>query len=253
LTSAVAGPYTAPGSTMYKALIVDDEYEIRHSLACYFPWGESGFVVAGQAQDGGEAREFVKANHVDLVLCDIKMPVLSGLEFARWVHEEGLPVKTVFLSAYRKFDFAQEALRYGVKRYLVKPPDFAAMAACLREIREELDGESQEAREGDPVVDAVIAYTAGNPADATLRGAARLVGMNPHYLSEYFKSGTGGTFSQHLTRIKMERAAVLLRDRRNTVLSVSDALGYASPKSFSRAFRTFHGASPRDFRHQRRA
>jgi len=253
LTSADAGSYTAPGSPMYKALIVDDEYEIRRSLARYFPWGESGFVVAGQAQDGGEARQYVKANRVDLVLCDIKMPVLSGLEFARWVHEEGLPVKTVFLSAYRKFDFAQEALRYGVKRYLVKPPDFTAMTACLTEIKEELDGESRDISVPDPVVDAVIAYTMGNTADATLREAARLVGMNPHYLSVYFSSRTGRTFSQHLTRIKMERAAVLLRDHRNTVLSVSDALGYTNPKNFSRAFRTFHGVSPRDFRHQRRA
>jgi two-component system, response regulator YesN len=120
---------------MYRVLVVDDEFEIRRSLALYYPWGDAGFVVAGQEENGRDAREFVKKNGTDLVLCDIKMPVLSGLEFARWVHEEGLPVKIIFLSAYRNFNFAQEALRYGVKRYLVKPPDFSALASCLKEIK----------------------------------------------------------------------------------------------------------------------
>jgi len=238
---------------MYRVLIVDDEYEIRRSLALHYPWGEVGFVVAGQEENGSAAREFVRRNKVDLVLCDIKMPVLSGLEFARWAHEEGLALKIVFLSAYRKFDFAQEAIRYGVKRYLVKPPDFDAMAACLREIREELDLESKSIPRTDAVIDAVTAYTEGNPGEATLREAARLVGMNPHYLSSYFRDKTGRTFSRHLTQLKMERASLLLRDNRNTVLSVSDILGYTSPKNFSRAFRAFYGTSPRRFRHPRQA
>jgi two-component system response regulator YesN len=238
---------------MYKVLIVDDEYEIRRSLALYYPWGEAGFVVAGQEENGRGAQEFVRKNRVDLVLCDIKMPYVSGLEFARWVHEEGLSLKIVFLSAYRKFEFAQEALRYGVKNYLVKPPDFTAMAACLRDIKEELDRESKGVLETDTVIDAVLAYTEGNPGEATLRVAARLVGMNPHYLSTYFREKTGGTFSRHLTRIKMERASFLLRDSKNSVLSVSDELGYTSPKNFSRAFRGYFGASPRRFRHPRPA
>jgi YesN/AraC family two-component response regulator len=238
---------------VYKVLIVDDEYEIRRSLALYYPWGDAGFVVAGQEENGEAARDFVRKNHVDLVLCDIKMPVLSGLELARWVHEQGLPLKIVLLSAYRKFDFAQEALRYGVKRYLVKPPDFAAMASCLKEIREELDREARNVPETDAVIDAVMAYTVGNAAEATLREAARLVGMNPHYLSTYIRDRTGHTFSQQLIQVKMERATVLLRDRRNSVLAVAEALGYSSPKNFSRAFRAFHGMSPGRFRHPRPA
>jgi two-component system, response regulator YesN len=238
---------------MHRVLIVDDEFQIRHSLALYYPWGEAGFVVAGQAENGREAREFVTKNRVDLVLCDIKMPFFSGLEFARWIHDEGLPVKIVFLSAYRSFDFAQEALRYGVKRYLVKPPDFAAMASCLKEIKEELDRESTGAAATDSVIDTVTAYTKGSPGEATLREAARLVGMNPHYLSSYIRQKTGRTFSQRLTQIKMERASVLLQDTKNSVLAVSDALGYTSPKNFSRAFRSFYGTSPRRFRHPRQA
>jgi two-component system, response regulator YesN len=238
---------------MYRVLIVDDEYEIRKNLALYYPWGEAGFVVTGQEENGRAAQDFVRNNRVDLVLCDIKMPLVSGLDFARWAHEEGMALRIVFLSAYRKFEFAQEALRYGVKSYLVKPPDFAAMAATLREIKEELDRESKGLPETDTVIEAVLAYAEGNMGEATLREAARLVGMNPHYLSSYFREKTGGTFSRNLTRLKMERASVLLRDSRNSVLSVSDELGYTSPKNFSRAFRIYYGASPRRFRHPRPA
>jgi two-component system, response regulator YesN len=238
---------------MYRVLIADDEYEIRRSLALYYPWGEAGFVVAGQAENGRDAQEFVMKNRVDLVLCDIKMPFVSGLDFARWARDGGRPLKIVFLSAYRKFDFAQEALCYGVKRYLVKPPDFAAMAACLREIKAELDAEAREAPSADEVVEAVMAYAEGNLGEATLREAARLVGMNAHYLSSYFREKTGHTFTRHLIRLKMERAAVLLRDRKNSVLAVSGELGYTSPKNFSRAFRSYFGSSPRRFRRPRPA
>lgn len=253
LTIAGATVYTGRRHAMYRVLIVDDEYEIRRNLALHYPWGGAGFEVAGQEENGRDAREFVRNNSVDLVLCDIKMPVLSGLEFARWAREEGLALKIVFLSAYREFDFAQEAIRCGVKRYLVKPPDFEALAACLREIKEELDRETKGRPETDAVIEAVLAYAAGNPGMATLREAARLVGMNPHYLSFYFRNGTGRTFSRHLTQLKMERASLLLRDRGNSVLAVSDALGYTSPKNFSRAFRSFYGTSPRRFRHPRPA
>lgn len=238
---------------MYRVLIVDDEYEIRRSLALYYPWTEAGFLVVGAEADGAAAREFVRRQPVDLVLCDIKMPVLSGLDFARWVHEERRALKIVFLSAYRNFDFAHEAIRYGVKRYLVKPPDFAALAACLRGLKEELDRESAVRPGIDPVIDAVLGYAAAHPAEATLREAARLVGMSPHSLSACFRERTGKTFSRHLTQVRMERASALLRDPGNSVLSVSGKLGYTSPKNFTRAFRAYFGTSPRRFRHPRPA
>jgi two-component system response regulator YesN len=233
---------------MYRLLIVDDEYEIRRSLALFFPWGETGFVVAGQAENGKIAQDFVKENPVDAVLCDIKMPLVSGLEFARWARQQGYVFRIVFLSAYRKFDFAQEALRYGVKSYMVKPPDFPALRACFMDIKRELDAETDRLAAVDDVIETVKTYIEGSLAGATIREAAGLVGMNSHYLSSYIRQRTGQTFTQHLSRRKMEHAATMLRDRRNSVVDVSAALGYTSPKNFSRAFRRFFGVSPGRFR-----
>jgi len=124
---------------MYRVLIADDEYEIRTSLARYLPWDRSGFLVAAQAANGLEAKEWVEKNEIDVVFCDIQMPRMNGLEFARWAWETNQPFVVVFLSAYRKFEFAQEALRYGVRRYLVKPPNMEEFASTLQSIKDELD------------------------------------------------------------------------------------------------------------------
>jgi len=241
---------------MYKVLIVDDEYDIRNSFARFLPWNESGFVVAGQAEDGLEARRFVENNNVDVVFCDIQMPRATGLDFAKWAFRENKPFVTVFLSAYRKFEFAQEALRYGVRRYLVKPPSLQDFTATLDALREELDERNRSAAaaavaEGpageDPIAETVRTYIAGDPANANIEEAARLVRRSPHYLSTYFKERTGETFSTLLLRTKMERALDILKDRSVPIHEASRMVGYSNPKNFSRAFASYYGCSPRDF------
>ncbi|MFA6504836.1 MAG: response regulator [Treponemataceae bacterium] len=240
---------------MYKVLIVDDEVEIRTSLARFLPWAESGFVVAGQAADGEEAKTFVEKCQIDVVFCDIQMPRVTGLEFARWAFESNKPFIVVFLSAYRKFEFAQEALRYGVRRYLVKPPNLPDFVAALLALREELDArkrlvpsDSQGMDALDQIVENVKAYIAGDPANATVAEAARLVKMSSHYLSTYFKEKTGESFSDLLLRTKMEKAAFLLRTQSLLTCEVSRALGYTNPKNFTRAFTRYFGSAPRDFK-----
>lgn len=239
---------------MYKVLIVDDEYDIRTSFARFLPWAESGFVVSGQAADGIEARRFVENNEVDVVFCDIQMPRSTGLDFAKWASAENLPLVIVFLSAYRKFEFAQEALRYGVRRYLVKPPSPEEFTATLDALKAELDERSRSsvlaAADGppsDPIAETVKAYITGDPANATIEGAAALVKRSPHYLSTYFKERTGVSFSDLLLRTKMERAAAMLKDRSVSVQEASRMAGYSNPKNFSRAFTAYHGCAPRDF------
>lgn len=238
---------------MYKVLIVDDEYDIRTSFARFLPWTESGFVVAGQAENGLEARHFVEDNEVDVVFCDIQMPRSTGLDFAKWAFESGRSFVIVFLSAYRKFEFAQEALSYGVRRYLIKPPSPHDFGATLDAIKKELDERRMaaqlpsEAPEPDPIVETVRAYIAGDPANATIEEAARMVKRSPHYLSTYFKERTGETFSSLLLRTKMEKARFLLKSRVQPVHETSRQVGYSNPKNFSRAFAAYFGCSPRDF------
>jgi two-component system response regulator YesN len=234
--------------SMYRVLVVDDEAEIRRALSAYYPWNELGFVVSAQAKDAEEARSLVEAGGIDLVLSDIRMPGSSGLELAGWISRAHPGTVVVLLSAFRKFEYAQEALNRGVRAYIVKPPAMGEFRALLSEIKAELDLSSADTLTRGGPVGVVKDYVRGNLGSCSLEGAARAVGMSPSYLSAWFLERSGEHFSDFVLRSRMELAARLLGDRRESVVEVSAELGYSNPKNFSRAFRAFYGSSPRDWR-----
>lgn len=106
---------------MYKIIIVDDEKNIRDRLAQFFPWSEAGFEVVGIAENGAEALELIKHERPHAVLTDVRMPEMTGLELAKEIQTTFPDIKVVILSAYDDFKYAQDAIRYGVRGYLLKP------------------------------------------------------------------------------------------------------------------------------------
>jgi len=242
---------------MYRLLIVDDEEDIRRGLAELFPWAEIGFEVAGTAENGRQAFELVAAGGVDAVFSDIRMPIMSGIELAKALSEAGLAVPLVFLSAYRDFSYARQALQYGVRDYVLKPTDFAVIRSVFTKLRREMElgrpaavgtrGAGRPPESGDPFVAAVRGYVESNCANASLKGAARAVGMNPQYVSRLFRERTGENFHILLARTRMEKAARLLREGGYHAYEVSEMVGYSNQKNFTRAFKRHFGAAPLAF------
>ena len=103
---------------MYRLIIVDDEFEIRNGLSRYFPWESVGVEAAAVFENARGALDYIRRNPVDVVLTDIEMPGMSGIELARVIHEQRLPVKVIFLSAYKKFEYARDAISYRVVHYI---------------------------------------------------------------------------------------------------------------------------------------
>lgn len=244
---------------MYHLLIADDEYEIRNGLANYFPWNKIGFEISATVENGFEAMEQIKAHPVDAVLCDIRMPMMSGLDLARELHERGAPVKVVLLSGYREFDYARQALEYGVCDYILKPTKYMEIVKVFTKVREDLDqrtalpaADEKQSLNGfnfhGEIIETVQGYIARNYQNATLEDAAHLVYMNPFYLSKLFKQKTNMTFSDYLMRVKMEKAAELLKNLAYKVYDVSLMVGYSNPKNFTRAFKSYFNKSPNEFR-----
>ena len=124
---------------MYKLLIADDEYEIRNGLGNYFPWNDFGFEVVGQVENGQQALDFLRQNPVDLLLCDIMMPLCNGIEVAKTLFETQSPVKIVFISGYKEFEYARQALIYGVSDYIVKPTKYNELVDVCTKLKQELD------------------------------------------------------------------------------------------------------------------
>ncbi len=124
---------------MYKILIADDEAMIRQGIKCLFDWEELGYTIVDEAANGDSAYEKIMSLTPDVVLIDIRMPGMLGLEVIRKVREEGFNGKVIILSGYSDFKYAQEAIRYGVQYYLTKPIDEDELEEILHTIRHELD------------------------------------------------------------------------------------------------------------------
>lgn len=105
---------------MKRILIVDDEYLVRFGLKTIIDWEEYGYTIAGEASNGKEALELFRRTGADVVLTDIKMPVMDGLELTRAIRETGKKVKIIILSHYDDFSYAREAINLGAFRYILK-------------------------------------------------------------------------------------------------------------------------------------
>ncbi|HHY81303.1 MAG TPA: response regulator [Clostridiales bacterium] len=126
---------------MYKVIIVDDEEIMREGLINLVDWNSLGFEVIGHFEDGDEAVSFLEKNQVDVVLTDIKMTFISGIDLAKFIYERKLPVKTVFISGYKDFEYARQAVKYNIVQYLLKPISLKEIHQVFEEIRAELDKE----------------------------------------------------------------------------------------------------------------
>ena len=129
---------------MFKLVIVEDEDNIRHSLECFIPWDKIGFQVVGAFSDGTDALDYLRDNPCDAVLTDILMSRMSGLEMIQHLHQIHPRLKIVILSGHSDFGYAQQAIRYQVVHYLVKPVDEDELIAVFQNLKEQLDAEAQE-------------------------------------------------------------------------------------------------------------
>lgn len=129
---------------MFKLVIVEDEDNIRHSLECFIPWGKIGFQVVGSFSDGTDALDYLRDNPCDVVLTDILMSRMSGLEMIEHLHQIHPRLKIVILSGHSDFGYAQQAIRYQVAHYLVKPVDEDELIEVFLGLKQQLDSEAAE-------------------------------------------------------------------------------------------------------------
>lgn len=253
---------------MYKLLVVDDENESRNLLCSYFPWVDLGFEIVDQLENGKLALEYILNNPVDVILCDIKMPFLDGIGLAKEIFNRKIKVKIIFLSAYKDFEYARNALVYGVSDYIVKPSKYNEIFEVFSSLKQTLDNEysinkcngfninlnqiNDLSNYDSKIISFVKDYVNENYKSAKLEDIAEEVHMNPNYLSQFFKQKTGECFSNYLIKVKMNRAAELLDDIKYKTYEISELVGYSNTKNFTRTFKNFYGKSPKEYRNQKK-
>lgn len=132
---------------MYQLLIVDDEEDIRRGMARGIPWEEWGFAVAGQAENGEEAVRLIEEKKPDVVLSDIRMPKMDGIELMQYLYKNNPEIKIIILSGYNDVDYLNMAIRNRVTEYLLKPTDIDEFEALFHRLKENLDAELKQQKE----------------------------------------------------------------------------------------------------------
>lgn len=129
---------------MYKLILADDEVLIRNNMMQSVHWEEHGFQVIGCYSNGDEVLDALGEELPDLIITDINMPYVDGIEVAKFLHQNYPQIKVLFLTGYNEFEYAKKAMEHGVTQYILKPVTAADIYRILDEMKELLDSENKE-------------------------------------------------------------------------------------------------------------
>ncbi|WP_438351147.1 response regulator [Paenibacillus sp. FA6] len=129
---------------MYKLILVDDEEDVREGLLDEIAWKEHGFDVVDKAENGREATELIERYHPDVVVTDIHMPFMNGLELAEWIRNHYPHTKIIILTGFDEFEYAQKAIKMQIDEYVLKPFSSKELVDVLLKVKDKLDEEIAE-------------------------------------------------------------------------------------------------------------
>ena len=252
---------------MNRILIVEDEKMIRSGIRIMIENSDVPYRQIVECRNGKEAEEYLKKTDFDLVLTDIRMPVMNGVELADWMkqHFEGeeMPL-LVAVSGYAEFEYVRSVMKDGAIDYLLKPIDredlikvlWNAERKCrerkqLRGAAEERDAEEISFVSGEKMQEAVeyILKNYKRPIDMT--EVSNRVSMNYTMFSSEFKKYTGLNFTAYLKRIRIEKAKKLLLTTDMKLNEIGVSVGVENARGFARIFREETGMTPTAWREQK--
>ncbi len=237
----------------HRVLVADDERMIRQGLQVLLTRHYRELTIV-EATNGQECWDILNTQpHISLAFVDIRMPELDGLQVCEKIKEAGLPVKVVIISGFRDFDYARQALRYGVADYLLKPMNPSDVLRLIQEVVQvpPLAAELVEKQERLLIEQVRIWIHDHLHEDITLLDLSHQFHYSVNYLSMLFKKEIGTGFQEYVLACRMQRARHLLLDPALRISDIAQQVGYTNPKAFSIAFRKACGLPPTECRELR--
>lgn len=256
------------GETMYKVLIAEDEEMIRKGIIYAFDWAEVDCIVVGEVDNGQEGVAKIRELQPDIVITDVNMPILDGLNMLQQTIEEVL-YAAVVISGYDEFALAQRALRLGVSEYLLKPVEFDNLHLAIQRAKQQVEqrklyaqamakGEQPDAL--DLLADAKLGVVASKRVKAMLEYLhshyAEKISINDlveplqtsaSYLNQKFKEETCYTFNEYLNRYRIMQAIQMIRQGDEKIYTIAEEAGFRDYKYFISVFRKYVNLSPKRF------
>ncbi len=248
---------------MTSVMIVDDEKLVRMGIKEETDWDLIGCTVVAEASNGEEALELAEQTRPDLVISDIRMPRMDGIELAGKLLEKYPSMKVIFLTAYNEFEYARKAVRIGVSDYILKPFQDGELEASVqrllhlhpnapasvKELEQTLIPLINKDTVSNRYVQVALAYIEDHFADPdfSIGKLADSMGVSNGHISRLFKSELDLGINNYLTRYRIRKAMDYLKDVQMKVYEVAELTGYQDIAYFSNTFKKLVGKSPSDY------
>jgi YesN/AraC family two-component response regulator len=247
-------------------MIVDDERQTREGLQKHLPWRELGFSQLLMAKSGADALDQAKGSPPDVLLCDVRMPRMDGIELATIIRHQYPACKLIFLSGFADKEYLKSAISLRALQYIEKPVDMKEVCSSIAEavalLREEQSraheraqaelqpSEKLEQETSNLKVIQIMRFIRQHCHDLTMsiQSVADYGDMNPNYLSTLFKKETGKTLNDFINEARIERAKVLLRQSPEKLYKVAELTGFSDPNYFATIFKKYAGCTPSQYR-----
>lgn len=239
---------------MHKLLICDDEPLERIALRKMIERKFSNITILDDAMTGLEAISRVSVHMPDILLIDIKMPEKNGLEAQKQIIDIHPGIKTVIITAYNDFAYAQEAIKYNIFDFLLKPVPPSVLYECLQKIMDSAPAQTGKFRlknnelPGGNIANAISYIEENFLKGITLADAASEVGLSEKYFSRIFKARTGRTFTDYVNMLRINRAKSFLMHTKSTVYNIARDLNFSDAAYFSKVFYRYEKMTPMQFR-----
>ena len=239
-----------------KVMLVDDEVIILEGFRKLFDWGLYGCEIVCEATDGMMAVNYAKTYKPDIVVMDINIPIISGLEAIRIIQEHRPDTAYNVVSGYDEFSYCREALRLQVADYILKPVNFAGFGKVIEDLKVKLLHEKMEKEKQKltPDSDNRLIYRMTEylqdhlSEDISLQILSDEFYLNSAYISRIFKNETGVNYHAYLTRLRMERAKKLLLTTDESIAKIALQVGFQDYRTFTKVFKNEVGELPSVYR-----
>lgn len=244
---------------MYTVFFIDDEPWVLRSLRHMLDWNHHGFRICGEADNSKRALQSIDRLKPDLIISDIRMPELSGLELLESFNQKQRLTEVILISGYTDFEYARRAIAYSCSAYLVKPIDVLELTEALEKVktsireRRLLSGAIQIHGEGyvsnNRLVNKMIDYIRQNCTEPiSLSVLSEQFQISESYVSNLIKKNTGKSFSEHLTNYRIQKARELLSGTSESIHVIAEEVGYSDYFYFTKVYKKITGISPSEYR-----
>ena len=246
---------------MYKVCVIEDEKILRKGLISSIDWQKNNCRVVGEAANGEEGLKLIERSKPDIIILDINMPIMDGLEMLAM-----LPANTysfIIVSGHSEFDYAKRAIQYNVSEYLLKPVDHDLFDKALKRAIEDLEIQREYSHSNSNKKEEFLVLNLNQHVDSvTLTKAIEYINNNYHdkitmsdlekvtqksstSIANRFTDHLNTNFSEYLNNFRIQKAIDLIKQLNYQLYEIAEIVGYNDYKYFSQVFKKIVGVSPK--------